>query len=81
MSLFDPSFYTNHDRITEIIMKLETMRDDLEELNRSDLLEEVDPFLVHRLRLEAINLLDELQLMEENIAGVEYNKASGDDIK
>lgn len=81
MSVFDPSFYTDHDRITEIISKLEAMRTDLEELNRSDMLEDVDNFLVHRLYQETLSLLDELQLMEENIAAAEYNKAAGDDIK
>lgn len=78
MSVFDPSFYTNHEHITEIISKLEAMRNDLEELNRAEMLEEVDHFLVQRLYQETLSLQDELQLMEENISGIEYNNRSKD---
>lgn len=78
MSVFDPSNYTDHDRIAEITAKLEAMRDDLEEVNRSDLLEDVDPYLIHRIHEEAIFLLDELQLLEENISGAERKRAIGD---
>lgn len=79
MSVFDPSFFTNHERISEIIAKLEAMREDLEEINLAEALEDVDPFLIHRIHEESISLLDELQLLEENIAGAEYNQSAGND--
>ena len=43
MSVFDTSFYTNHERINEIIAKLEAMRGDLEEINRTEALEDGIP--------------------------------------
>lgn len=78
MSLFDASYHTDHKKITELILKLEVLRDDLEEINRSDLLEDIDPFLIHRIQGETGSLLGELQLMEENISDVEFDRAAGD---
>ena len=80
MSVFDPSFYTNHTHITEIISKLESMRDDLEEVNRADLLDDIDPFLLSRIHEEVLELVSELQKMEENISETELKKAIGQDL-
>lgn len=79
MSVFDPSNYTDHERISEIIAKLESLREDLEEINSSEALEDIDPFLIHKVREESVTLLDELQLLEENVAGAEFNQSHGDD--
>lgn len=79
MSVFDSSYHTDHDKIADLILKLEMLRDDLEEINRSDLLEDVDPFLIHRIHEETNHLMGDLQLMEENIAGVEFDRAAGDE--
>ncbi len=80
MTVFDPSFYTNHNKITEIINKLEVMRDDLEEVNRADLLDDIDPFLISRIHEEIHDLLFELELMEDNISETQLKKATGSDL-
>lgn len=80
MAVFDPAYYTNHGKITQIVNRLENMRQDLEEFNRSDKLKEVDSFLIHRIHEETLALLDELQQLEQNITEADFKKAVNEDL-